>query len=300
MTIPPPAEIRSIAYLGTPTTAVAPLRAIHDAGYDIPLVVSRPDTRRERGAAMQASPVKAAALSLGLPVSDDLEHLTEANADLGVVVAYGEIIPPHVLSELAMVNLHFSLLPHWRGAAPLQRAILAGDEVTGVSLMSVAEGLDSGAIYRQITTPIDTDELCSELRTRLVRLGSDLLIETLSEGLGEPEPQRGEPSYAAKITTADRHINWHRSASYIHRQVRVGGAWTTFRNQRFQICRSKLPNGAVAETAFAQPPGTINGLTVATGEGQLELLEVQAQGRTRQAASAWRNGARLGREDCFV
>lgn len=300
MTVPPPAEIRRIAYLGTPTTATAPLRAIHDAGYEIPLVITRPDTRRRRGAAFQASPVKAAALSLGLRVSDDLKDLTAVDADLGVVVAYGEIIPSYILEELALVNLHFSLLPRWRGAAPLQRAILAGDEVTGVSLMAVTEGLDTGPIYRSVATPIAKDEISSELYARLVRLGSDLLIETLAEGLGQPKPQQGEPTYATKITSEDCRINWSNTASYIHRQVRVGGAWTTFRNERFQICRSALPDACVAERTAAGKPGSINGLTVATGKGQIELLEVQAPGRARQAAFSWRNGARLTINDRFV
>ncbi|MDE0065404.1 MAG: methionyl-tRNA formyltransferase [Acidimicrobiaceae bacterium] len=303
MTAPPPAETRSIVYLGTPATAVPPLRALREAGYEIPLVVSQPDTRRGRGAAFQPSPVKASALDLGLDVSDDLGDLAVVRADLGVVVAYGGIIPPPLLEQMPMVNLHFSLLPRWRGAAPVERAILAGDEATGVSLMAVDEGLDTGAVYRRAEIPIAPDEDSGALRARLVALGTDVLIDALAEGLGEPEPQTGEPVYAEKITTEDRHIDWTQPAVQIHRQVRVGGAWTTFRDQQFKIWRTAVDDSPVAPDADrqrAELPGAISGLSAATGEGRIDLLEVQAQGRTRQVASAWRNGARLRPEDRFV
>lgn len=299
MTVPPPAEIRRIVYLGTPATAVPPLRALRRAGYEIPLVVSRPDARRGRGASFQPSPVKAAALDLGLDVSDDVEDLSEAGADLGVVVAYGELIPAVLLEQLAMVNLHFSLLPRWRGAAPIERAILAGDEVTGVSLTALEEGLDTGAVFKTVETPIGPDEDCNSLRDRLVALGTEMLIGSLSEGLGQPQPQLGEPSYADKITPEDRRIDWTRPAAEIHRQVRVGGAWTSFRDNHFKVWRTALSGAPRADTVSAAVPGSINGLAVATGEGQIELLEVQAQGRARQRAVVWRNGARLTTEDRF-
>ena len=308
MTIPPPAEIARIVYLGTPATAVPPLRALCRAGYEIPLVVSRPDTRRGRGASFQPSPVKAAALDLGLDVSDDIEDLSEVGADLGVVVAYGEIIPAALLEELAIVNLHFSLLPRWRGAAPIERAILAGDEVTGVCLMALEERLDAGAVFKRAETSIDPDEDCNTLRDRLVMLGTQVLIEALSEGLGQPERQLGDPVYAAKITAEDRHVDWTQPAVEIHRQVRVGGAWTTFRDQHFKIWRTALadtpdtdaPPDASPDASPDAPAGSISGQFVATGEGLIELLEVQVQGRARQVASAWRNGARLTPKDWFV
>ena len=300
MTVPPPAEIRRIVYLGTPATAVPPLRALCRAGYEIPLVVSRPDTRRGRGASFQPSPAKAAALDLGLDVSDDIEDLCEVGADLGVVVAYGELIPAVLLEQLAMVNLHFSLLPRWRGAAPIERAILAGDEVTGVSLMALEEGLDTGAVFKTVETPIDPDEDCNSLRDRLVALGTEMLIGSLSEGLREPQPQRGAPSYAAKISAEDRHIDWSRPAAEIHRQVRIGGAWTSFRDQHFKVWRTAPVDPLDADTSLDAPAGSISGQFVATGEGLIELLEVQAQGRARQLASTWRNGAKLIPEDRFV
>ena len=300
MTVPPPADIRRIVYVGTPATSVPPLRALFRAGYEIPLVVSRPDARRGRGASSRPSPVKAAALDLGLDVSDDVEDLVEVGADLGVVVAYGQIIPAALLEQLAMVNLHFSLLPRWRGAAPVERAILAGDEVTGVSLMALDEGLDTGAVFKTAETPIGPDEDCNTLRDRLVALGTEMLVGSLAEGLGEPQPQRGEPSYAAKISAPDRHIDWSRPAVQIHRQVRIGGAWTSFRGRHFKVWRTASVDPLDADTSLDAPAGSISGQVVTTGEGLIELLEVQAQGRARQLASAWRNGAKLIPEDRFV
>jgi methionyl-tRNA formyltransferase len=141
-----------LVFLGTPEAAVPPLRALHDAGHEVALVVSAADKRRGRGSALTPSPVKAAALELGLPVTDrvdDVLSLTPA-PDLGVVVAYGRIIKPHILQAVRMINLHFSLLPRWRGAAPVERAILAGDRTTGVCVMDVEEGLDTGGVHRLI------------------------------------------------------------------------------------------------------------------------------------------------------
>ena len=138
------------------------------------------------------------------------------------------------------------------------------------------------------------------MRARLVTLGTEVLIDALAQGLGPPEPQLGEPVYAAKITSADRHIDWSQPAIQIHRQVRVGGAWTTFRNQHFKIWRTAVADSPVAEATPAAVPGSISGVSVATGDRRIDLLEVQAQGRTRQVAFAWLNGARLTPEDRFV
>lgn len=293
MTIPPPADIRRIAYLGTPALAVPPLKALVEAGFEIPLVVSRADTRRGRGGGHQPSPVKAAALELGLTVTGDLGDLADVDVDLGVVVAYGRIIPADALDQLAMVNIHFSLLPRWRGAAPVERAILAGDKQTGVCLMAVEEGLDTGAVYRRSTIDIGPDESLEELRARLVEVGTTQLVEALQTGLGEPEPQQGEPVYAHKIDNDERRIDWKDSAIDIHRRVRVGGAWTTFRDKRLKIHRTDLAdrNG---------PAGSIDGLTAFAGTGALELLEVQPEGKPRQDATAWRNGAQPTSDDRLI
>ncbi len=172
-----------LVYLGTPEMAVPPLRALVEAGHDVVLVVTRDDKRRGRGSGTSPSPVKAAALELGLPVShsvdDCLAAVTEGGAELGVVVAFGQIIKPHVLAVLPMVNLHFSLLPRWRGAAPVERALLAGDEVTGVCVMALEEGLDTGGVYARREVPIGPETTAAELRTELVDVGTELLVETL-------------------------------------------------------------------------------------------------------------------------
>ncbi len=257
-----------LVYLGTPEMAVPPLEALVAAGHDVALVVTRPDTRRGRGSEMSPSPVKAAAERLGLPVSQDVDDVLAVGAELGVVVAYGHIIRPHILAELPMINLHFSLLPRWRGAAPVERALLAGDDVTGVGLMAVEEGLDTGGVYAQVEVPIGVDTTADELRAELVSVGTELLIATLEAGLGEPIEQTGTPTYAAKIDSAELRIDWSRPGEEIHRLIRVGGAWTTFRGERIKIHAADLIDGEVEPTV------------------------VQPAGRPRMGVQAWRNGAR--------
>ena len=277
-----------MVYLGSPAAAVPPLRALVDAGFDVALVVSQPDRKRGRGAALIPTPVKAAALELGLPVSDRVDDVIGVGADLGVVVAYGRLVRPHVLETLSFVNLHFSLLPRWRGAAPVERAILAGDEETGVCVMGLEEALDTGPVYGCERLRIGPDETADELRARLVSAGSDLLVRTLTTGLGEPVPQQGEPTYAAKLEPSDSILDWQRPASELHRVVRVGGAWTTFRGRRLKVVRAQVTEGGDRISS----PGTIDGTRVATGQGALELVEVQPEGRAAQPATSWRNGAR--------
>jgi len=290
---PPPLAVapehpRRLVYLGTPAMAVPPLRALHDAGYDIALVVSRADKRRGRGGHLEPSPVKAAAIELGLPVTDQVNDALDVGADLGVVVAYGRIIKRPVLERLPMINLHFSLLPRWRGAAPVERAILAGDERTGVDVMAVEEGLDTGGIYAEVVLDIGDRESASELRERLVDAGSTLLVDTLAAGIGTPKPQVGEATYAEKLTHDDFAIDWRRPAIDIDRLVRVGGAWTTFRGKRIKIWRVER-----RQLSPTLQPGEIAHGFVGTGEGALWLAEVQPEGKGRQDAAAWANGARL-------
>lgn len=288
---PAPSHPRRLVYLGTPEVAVPPLQALHAAGFEIALVVTRADKRRGRGKALSPSPVKAAALELGLPVTTDVDAVLDVGADLGVVVAFGRIIKPHVLDAVPMVNLHFSLLPRWRGAAPVERAILAGDQRTGVCLMEVGEGLDTGGVYRQVEVEIGADETLHELRERLVELGAQMVVEALEEGLGEPQPQEGEPIYADKIEPSELQLDWSRPASELHRVVRLGGAWTTWRGKRLKVHSAGLaedPDGA---------PGSLHGTVVATGDGGLEVGEVQPEGKGRQPAAAWLNGARPGPDD---
>jgi len=250
-------------------------------------VVSRPDRRRGRGGPPTPSPVKARALQLGLAVTDELERATEVGADLGVVVAYGRIIPASVLERLPMVNLHFSLLPRWRGAAPVERALLAGDERTGVCLMRVEEGLDTGGIYASVALDIGADETAESLRARLAEAGADLLVRTLREGLPAPTPQQGEPTYAHKLDPAELEVHWDEPAEVIARRIRVGNAHTTFRGSRL-----KLWQATAHPERSGPPPGVLDGITVGTGRGVIELAVVQPEGRARLDARAWVNGAR--------
>lgn len=286
MTIPPPRHPRRLVYLGTPELAVPPLRALHAAGHDIALVVSRADKRRTRGSALIPSPVKSAALELGLPVTDHVDDVLTVGADLGVVVAFGRLIKPHVLDQLPMINLHFSLLPRWRGAAPVERAILAGDHETGVDVMAVEEGLDTGAIYAEARVPIDDDLTLGELRSVLVEQGTRLLLELLRDGIGEPREQVGEPTYAAKLEPHEHCLDWSRPADELARVVRLGEAWTTFRGRRLKVHRAHV----VARNSPA--PGVIDGSLVGTGAGALELVTVQPEGKASMPFAAWRNGAR--------
>ena len=193
-----------LAYLGTPELAVPPLRALVDAGHEVVLVVTRPDRRRGRGSAMSPSPVKAAALDLGLTVSHDHRDVIGAGAELGVVVAYGRIIPTDVLAAVPMINLHFSRLPRWRGAAPVERALLAGDTETAVDVMAVEEGLDTGPIYARREVPIGERVTLEGLRAELVAIGTQLLVDTLAGPLPTPVAQSGEVLVAAKLDPAER------------------------------------------------------------------------------------------------
>lgn len=267
-----------MAYLGTPELAVPPLRALVAAGIDVPLVVTRPDRRRGRGSVTTPSPVKAAATDLGLAVSHEVDDVLRSEAQLGVVVAFGRLIPSRVLEKVPMVNLHFSLLPRWRGAAPLERAILAGDERTGVDLMAVDEELDTGGIYRRVELPIGPDDTLAELRERLAKIGADILVDALQQGLGEPRPQEGEVTYAAKLDAAELRIDWSRPAREVHRLVRLGGAWTTHDGKRLKILATRVPAAGDGPQAEA-------------GDAPVELLEVQPEGRRRMSARAWANGA---------
>jgi methionyl-tRNA formyltransferase len=248
------------------------------------LVVTRPDRRRGRGSSLTPTPVKRAAQELGLPVTSDIAEVTDAGAELGIVVAFGRIIKPDILAALPMLNIHFSLLPRWRGAAPVERAILAGDEVTGVCLMDVDDGLDTGAVYRCSEVTIGPGETSSGLTDRLATIGAQLLVEALSEGLGPPAPQQGEPTYAAKIGPDDLRLDWTRSADELHRVIRLGRAWTTWNGRRLLILAA-----SPAETVPGEP-GTVTGAVAATGGGGLRLETVQPEGKRPMAAADWLHG----------
>ena len=289
-----------LVFLGTPDDAVPPLDALADAGHEIVLVVTRADARRGRRGLPSPSPVKARALERGLPVTDRLDDVFGVDADLGVVVAYGRIIPEAVLRRLPMVNLHFSLLPRWRGAAPVERAILADDPTTGVCVMAVEPGLDTGAVYAVAEVPIGERDTSARLRAELSKVGSELLVSCLAggvAGLPEPSPQVGEATYAHKLDQGDFAIDWSGSPEAIDRLVRLGRAWTTFRGKRLHVLeghpaeRASL-NGEEVGTGF-EPGSILDGPEVVTGgAGRFVLDRVQVEGRQAVDAGAWWRGAR--------
>ena len=229
-----------------------------------------------------------AATDLGLTVTDDISAVKDAGAELGVVVAYGRLIKPDILAALPMVNIHFSLLPRWRGAAPVERAILAGDHVTGVCLMEVEEGLDTGGVYRRQEVAVGPDETAPHLTARLAEVGARLLVDALETGLARPVPQEGEPSYAAKIEPAELRLDWSRPAAELHRVVRLGRAWTEHRGRRLLVLEA-VPVGEAAGE-----PGAVRGGVAAAAEGGLRLLTVQPEGRRPMSALDWERGAGAG------
>jgi methionyl-tRNA formyltransferase len=223
-----------------------------------------------------------------LPLAYRAADVLGSGAELGVVVAYGRIVKPDVLAQVPMVNVHFSLLPRWRGAAPVERAILAGDAETGVCLMEMEEALDTGPVYARARAPIGEDETADELRRCLGHLGNALLLEALQEGLEVPTAQVGEPTYATKLEPGELRLDFARPAEVVNRVVRIGRAWTTWRGKRLLVHRARvLPE---ERSLF---PGQIQGAHVGTAEGALELLVVQPEGKPAMDAGAWARGARL-------
>ena len=277
---------RRLVYFGTPAMAVPPLQALVAAGFDVVCVVTRVDKRRGRGGELMPSPVKAAAVELGLTVvhtvDDALGLVADLGADLGVVVAFGQLIKPHALAALPMVNLHFSLLPRWRGAAPVERAILEGDTVTGVCLMQLEEGLDTGPVHAVVEVPIASDATGDSLRADLVRIGTELLCAELTAGLTDPVPQVGEPTYAAKLSPDDLRLDWTTPASVRDRQIRLGGAWTTFRDKRFKVHAAEVVDPHATGDELA-PDGTVGGI---------RLTRVQPEGKPAMPWRDFANGAR--------
>lgn len=294
----PSTKVRRIIYFGTPEVAVAPLQALVTAGFSVELVVTRPDARRGRGGEPSPSPVKRAAQNLGLKVSHSIDEAirsTENQSDvLGVVVAFGEIFKTSALQSLPMINVHFSLLPRWRGAAPVERAILAGDKTTGVCIIRVGEALDEGEIYASEEIEIADHDDLSTLRKKLNDLGIQLLLQTLDSGFASAATQVGTVTYAKKISPADLHIDWQESSSKILRQIRVGGAFTILKKKRVKIVSASRASA----TQFAGEPGELVNISktsfdVVCGEGAISVSRVQPEGKDQMTAEQWLNGARL-------
>ena len=288
-----------IAFLGTSEFAVPALRALVDAGHDVAAGYTRAPKAAGRGQQERKTPVHQLAEELGLPVrtpkslksEEEAAAFTALDLDAAVVVSYGHILPKRFLDApvLGCINIHGSLLPRWRGAAPIHRAILAGDSETGVCLMGLEEGLDTGPVYECERVAIGPDDTADDLRDRLVEAGTAILRRRLRDGLGEPVAQEGEATYAKKIEPDELHLDWSLPAEQLHRVVRLGRAWTTLDGKRLLVLRASPVDEGPG------PPGTLDGVVVSAGDGRgLRLEDVQPEGKGRQPAKAWRNGLRAG------
>ncbi len=307
-----------IVFFGTPDFAVPSLRALEGEGFEVAAVVTQPDRPRGRSrSAVFPPPVKVAALEYDIPVLQPeqpnepafLDELRALRPDLGVVVAYGHLLKPDLLSlpTHGMVNVHASLLPKFRGAAPITRAILAGETETGVSIMQMDEGLDTGPVLLRVPTAIAADETGGELTARLAELGALALVEALSliaSGTAQPEPQDpAGATYAPKITREAARIDWTRPPEQIARLARAldpkPGAWTLLDGKELKLF-GPLPAAAAPEGV---KPGAIlatePALVVAARGGALQFLDVQPAGRTRMAASDWTRGRGVRAGDRF-
>jgi methionyl-tRNA formyltransferase len=302
-----------LVFLGTPVFAVPSLERLVAAGHDVLQVITQPDRPLGRGLRMAISPVKHAAFGLRIPVAqpervrrpEAVEALRTLAPDCMVVVGYGQIIPQSVidLPPHGIVNVHASLLPKYRGAAPVQWAIANGETRTGVTTMRIDAGLDTGDILLARETEIGPEETAVELGARLAQLGADLLIETLKEiEAGRMVSRRQDSSKATLapiLKKEDGLIDWSRPAESVHNLIRGmqpwPGAFTTFRGQTLRIWRAW-----VGPASGSAPPGRfagLNPLTVSCGEGALQLLEVQLEGRRVMTGPAFANGHRLTERD---
>ena len=290
-----------IVFAGTPEFALASLRALVDAGRNVVAVYTQPDRPAGRGRKLSASPVKRFAEEQDIPVfqpqslrdPEAIEEFAALKPDLFVVAAYGLILPQAVLDVPARgcLNVHASILPRWRGAAPIQSAILAGDESTGVSLMQMTAGLDEGPVYCDGTVAIEADETAGELHDRLAVLGGDLLVENLGAILNDEldaMPQDDDAAnYAPKIAKSDAELDWNLSAGDLHRKIRaynpVPGAWFVRGDSRIKVWRAERIDEVDGEPGeFSQYDR--NGIVIACGSGALRLTELQAPGKRRAPA----------------
>ena len=289
-----------IVFMGTPEFSVPALDALVARGHEIAAVYTQPPRPAGRGQKERPSPVHARAAELGIDVRHpkslrDAEAQAEfaaLGADVAVVVAYGLILPQPILDapRLGCLNIHASLLPRWRGAAPIHRAILAGDAETGVCIMQMEAGLDTGPVLLREATPIGASETTADLHDRLAAIGAGLIVAALgrlADLKPEPQPEDGI-TYAAKIDKAEAIIDWARPAPEVDRQIRglspFPGAWTTLGGKRLKLLRSTLAAGE------GQPGEVLEGLVIACSTGAVEVTEAQIEGRGRQGANAFLNG----------
>ena len=293
-----------LVFAGTPAAALSALEALLTSRHEVLAVLTRPDAPAGRGRTLRPSAVRERAEAAGLAVLTPRspreeafqERLRELAPDCCPVVAYGALLPPPVLAipRHGWVNLHFSLLPAWRGAAPVQHAILAGDEVTGASTFRLEEGLDTGPVFGVTTEEVRPDDTSGDLLDRLAVAGAGLLVATLDaleadRAVAVPQPSSGV-SLAPKITAADARVDWHAPALRVDRLVRActpsPGAWTTLRGKRLKL-------GPVAGTDEVLAPGQVRGELVGTATTAVRLREVRPEGRPAMAAADWLRGLRL-------
>lgn len=302
-------------FAGTPDVAAVALAELLSSHHDVVAVITRPDAQAGRGRAVAASPVAVLARDSGVEVlqpaslrdPDVLARLAELAPDVAPIVAYGGLVPPAALGIPAhgWVNLHFSLLPAWRGAAPVQHAIWRGDDVTGASTFALEEGLDTGPVYGIVTEAIRPDDTSGALLDRLAHVGAGLLLATLDaieSGAAHAVPQSGEPSLAPKITVDDARVRWDLPAVGVDRQVRActpaPGAWTTCRGERLGVG----PVSPTDEEGLA--PGRLRvgkrEVLVGTATRAVRLGAVRPAGKREMAAADWARGVRLADEDVLA
>ena len=294
-----------VLFAGTPAVAVPSLDALVEAGFDVVAVLTRPDAPVGRKRVLTPSPVAARAAELGIEVihaarvdAGATARISGVNPDVAAIVAYGGLVPPAALAvpRYGWVNLHFSLLPAWRGAAPVQRAVMAGDDVTGAVTFLLEEGLDTGPVFGTLTESVGPEDTAGELLERLSRSGAVLLAQTLSAieaGKAAPQPQTGEVSRAPKLTLEDGHLNWNHPALAIGRQARgvtpEPGAWTVLDGQRV-----KLEPVRLRPDVTHLSPGALSlhgkNVLVGTGSHAVELTRIQPAGKKMMAAADWARG----------
>ena len=302
-----------IVFGGTPDVAIPSLDALADSRHELVAVLTRPDAPSGRGKKLTASPVAQRAAELGIEVlkpqrprdEEFVTRLTELAPDCCPVVAYGALLPQRVLEipRHGWVNLHFSLLPAWRGAAPVQHAILAGDQITGATNFRIVLELDAGPILATVSEPIRPDDTAGDLLHRLSLSGARLLVETLDgieDGTLTATPQQetdAQVSYAPKINVEDARIDWTQSADVLDRLIRAcapaPGAWTTFRGERFKINSARISDAVLAPAVLQISKRAVR---VGTATQALELDEIQAQGKKPMPAADWARGITFGPE----
>ena len=296
--------IRRVIFAGTPDFAAMALQAIVAAGFEVPLVLPQPDRPKGRGMQLQPSPVKQAAADLGLPVAQPATLRDEAvqamlraqEADVMVVAAYGLLLPPAVLEipRYGCLNIHASLLPRWRGAAPIQRAIEAGDEETGVCIMQMDAGLDTGAVLSRHVYPIGAQDTAQTVHDALAQIGAQAIVADLQQyeqRVPQAQPEAGIV-YAQKLSKAEAEINWQLAAVVLARKIRafnpVPGAWLDYGGRPMKVWSAALAEGSgVAGTVLR---ADAEGIVVACGEGALRLENLQPSGGKRMSAAAFAAG----------